>query len=83
MIQLIADSSSDRPKLSGVKYVPLIISTDEKSFVDNEHLNVNELLDYLASHKGRSYTACPSVDRKDGIWAATGINEANVGMTAT
>ncbi|MBR2660201.1 MAG: C69 family dipeptidase [Clostridia bacterium] len=29
------------------------------------------------------YTACPSVDQKDGIWAATGINEANVGMTAT
>ena len=62
MIRLIADSSSDRPKLPGVKYVPLIISTDEKSFVDNEHLNVNELLDYLAAYKGRSYTACPSVD---------------------
>ena len=29
------------------------------------------------------YTACPSVDRKEGIWAATGINEAQVGMTAT
>ncbi len=29
------------------------------------------------------YTACPSVDPKHGIWAATGINEANVGMTAT
>lgn len=29
------------------------------------------------------YTSCPSVDLKDGIWAATGINEANVGMTAT
>ena len=29
------------------------------------------------------YTACPSVDRKEGIWAATGINAANVGMTAT
>ena len=29
------------------------------------------------------YTACPSVDLKEGIWAATGINEANVGMTAT
>ena len=29
------------------------------------------------------YTACPSVDPKRGIWAATGINEANVGMTAT
>ena len=62
MIRLIADSSSDRPKLEGVEYVPLIISTGEKSFVDNEHLNVNELLDYLASYKGRSYTACPSVD---------------------
>ena len=29
------------------------------------------------------YTACPNVDPKDGIWAATGINAANVGMTAT
>mgnify|MGYP002626318751 CR=1 FL=1 len=29
------------------------------------------------------YTACPSVDPQKGIWAATGINEANVGMTAT
>jgi len=30
-----------------------------------------------------SYSACPSVDPKHGIWAATGINEKNVGMTAT
>jgi len=29
------------------------------------------------------YTSCPSVDDAKGIWAATGINEANVGMTAT
>ena len=29
------------------------------------------------------YTSCPSVNPKNGIWAATGINEANVGMTAT
>ena len=30
------------------------------------------------------YTACPNVDpKKEGIWAATGINAANVGMTAT
>ena len=29
------------------------------------------------------YTACPSVDKATGIWAATGINAANVGMTAT
>ena len=29
------------------------------------------------------YTACPNVSRKEGIWAAAGINAANVGMTAT
>ena len=29
------------------------------------------------------YTACPSVDASQGVWAATGINAANVGMTAT
>ncbi|MDO4459844.1 MAG: C69 family dipeptidase [Clostridia bacterium] len=29
------------------------------------------------------YTSSPSVDPQHGIWAATGINAANVGMTAT
>ena len=29
------------------------------------------------------YTASPSVDLSHGVWAATGINAANVGMTAT
>ena len=29
------------------------------------------------------YTSCPSVNLEKGIWPATGINEANVGMTAT
>lgn len=64
MMKFVADSSSDRPVIPGmeVQYVPMIISTDEKSFVDNEHLNVSEMLDYLAEYKGRSYTACPSVD---------------------
>ena len=36
----------------------------------------------LPDHPMR-YTSCPSVDPKNGIWAATGINEAGVGMTAT
>ena len=29
------------------------------------------------------YTSAPNVDLSDGLWPATGINEANVGMTAT
>ena len=33
--------------------------------------------------KPMRYTACPNVDPKEGIWAASGINEAGVGMTAT
>ncbi len=33
--------------------------------------------------KPMRYSACPIVDKKEGSWAATGINEAGVGMTAT
>ena len=29
------------------------------------------------------YTTCPNVDKKEGLWPATGMNAANVGMTAT
>ena len=29
------------------------------------------------------YTACPNVDPREGIWATTGINAANVGISAT
>ncbi len=29
------------------------------------------------------YTSCPSVDPKEGVWPAAGINAANVGMSAT
>ena len=63
-VKLIADSSCDMISMEGVNFstAPLVISTDEKSFVDNEQLNVSEMLDYLQSYKGRSYTACPNVD---------------------
>lgn len=66
MTHFIADSSSDRPVIAGlpVQYVPLVVSTEERSFTDDAHLDVSEMLDYLASHKGRSYTACPSA----GTW---------------
>ncbi len=64
MIRLIADSSSDRPTLAGIpiEYVPLVISTEAQSFTDDDQLDVDELLQCLASYRGRSYTACPSVD---------------------
>ena len=64
MMKLIADSSSDRPAIAGaeVQYVPLVVSTDHVHFVDDETLDVRQMLDTLSAHRGRSYTACPSVD---------------------
>lgn len=64
MIKFVSDSSCDRPHISGmhVEYVPLVMSTDERSFRDDEKLDVLEMLDYMGAYKGRSFTACPSVD---------------------
>lgn len=62
MIKIIADSSCDLKDFPGIPFetVPLILSTDEKTFVDDPNLNVREMLDYLYAYHGRSYTACPS-----------------------
>lgn len=64
MIKIISDSSSDVRKLSSVAYqcAPLTISTDEISFRDDEQLDIDAMLEVLAEHKGRSYTACPNVE---------------------
>lgn len=48
-----------------------------------KYTSVNGHLTLTLPENPMRYTACPSVDPSDGIWAATGINEANVGMTAT
>lgn len=67
MKKFIADSSADMQELMNVSFssVPLVISTEEKSFTDDATLGaegVHDMLDYLASYKGRSFTSSPSVD---------------------
>ncbi|MBQ9155137.1 MAG: DegV family protein [Solobacterium sp.] len=64
MIRIIADSSCDLYTLDvpDFRTVPLTVYTDERSFIDDPSLNVTEMLNYLASWKGRSYTSCPSCD---------------------
>ncbi len=64
MIKYISDSSCDLLEYEGIDFtiVPITISTDERSFLDNKDLDVDEMMSYLASYKGRSYTACPSID---------------------
>lgn len=64
MVKFVADSSADLLTIPDVNFesVPLVISTDDNSWVDDQELDVNEMLKTLASYKGRSYTACPSVE---------------------
>ncbi len=64
MIRLTADSSCDVYTLKDVDFraVPLTVSTDDgEAFVDDSRLDVGEMVQKLHGHKGRSYTACPSV----------------------
>ena len=63
-IKLIADSSCDTFAVEGVDFisVPLTISTQQRSFLDDQALDVEQMLAYLAAYKGRSYTACPNMD---------------------
>lgn len=62
--RIIADSTVDRLTMDGIEFkqVPLTIYTDERSYVDDESINVDEMLEYLATYKGRSYTSCPNTD---------------------
>ncbi len=62
--RIIADSTIDKVVMDGheFKAVPLTIYTDERSFTDDGKLDVNEMLEYLASYKGRSYTSCPNIE---------------------
>lgn len=62
MRKLISDSTCDRPNLSGLVLVPLTMATDERQFRDDESLDIAEMVQYMAGYKGRSYSACPSVD---------------------
>ena len=61
--KIISDSSSDLLELSGAPYesVPLKIITDEKEYVDNTSLNVDEMISDLRQYKGTSRTSCPNV----------------------
>ena len=62
--RIVSDSSCDIWGFEDVDLVtvPLTISTGEKTFVDDDTLDVPAMLDYLAAYKGRSYTACPSME---------------------
>ena len=62
-VKLVADSSANAPfDILNVISVPLKIITDNKEYVDDQQLNVAGMLKDLRAYKGRSSTACPSVN---------------------
>ena len=63
-IKIVSDSSSDIFALDGVNYtsVPLKIITDEKQYIDNTDLNVDEMIEDLQKYKGTSKSSCPNMD---------------------
>jgi len=64
MTKFVADSSCDMLEYEGVNFeiASLDIFTDEVRYTDDADINITEMLDMLASYKGRSYTACPGVE---------------------
>lgn len=63
-MRIAADSSCDLCTLDYPDFVtvPLSVYTDERSFTDDETLDLNEMLDYLGTYRGRSYTSCPNTE---------------------
>ena len=61
-IKIVADSSADVLKLSGVDFgvAPLKIITAEKEYVDNGSLDVKTMVSDLAAYKGKSSSSCPN-----------------------
>lgn len=61
-IKIVADSSANLRTLEDCSLVsvPLTLRTDEKEFVDDASLNIEEMTSYLANYKGKSGSACPS-----------------------
>ena len=61
--KIAADSSCDFYTMDGVDFASAALSiiTDERQFRDDPNLDLDEMLDYLASYKGRSGTSCPNV----------------------
>ena len=63
-IRFVADSSANiyPGSVPEVYASPMKIVTTEKEYVDDDHLDVPEMLKELRQYKGKSSTACPSVE---------------------
>ena len=63
-IRLVADSSANPiqdPTLE-VHFAPLKMMVGDREFIDNASLDIDEFLAAMESHRGKTFTACPSVN---------------------
>ena len=63
-IKIVSDSSSDVLELIEVDYAyaPMKVITDEREFVDDNVLDVEEMVRYFDEYKGRSKSSCPNTN---------------------
>ena len=63
-IQLAADSSSNLKQMAGCNFssAPLTVIVGADSFRDDDTLHVPDMLQALKNHKGKTSTACPSMN---------------------
>ena len=61
-IKIVADSSANLMSLNTVAFdaAPLKIITAEREFVDNQDLDLEEMVRFFKSYKGRSQSSCPN-----------------------
>lgn len=62
IIKIVADSSANLHALQQTAFssAPLKISAGDREFVDDRNLDVEEMVDFFDSYKGRSQTSCPN-----------------------
>lgn len=83
-VRIVVDSSADaRSWDTPVDSVPLKIIVGEREFTDDETLDVAEMVDYLATYKGRSGTACPNAGEWANALAADPEADMAFGVTIT
>lgn len=62
-IKIVADSSADITCLKEQAFAlaPLKILANTREFVDDQALDVNEMITWFSSYKGKSKTSCPNI----------------------
>ena len=61
-VKIVADSSANVKQLQQVDFAcaPLKIITDQREFIDDNQLDVEEMVSYFDGYKSKSKTSCPN-----------------------